>query len=52
LRKTQGQPRREISRLLKVSRNRVRRVLREPGRADTPPEDPRIQAIVALLPDL
>jgi hypothetical protein len=48
----QGQPLREISRLLKVSRNTVRRVLREPERADTPPEDPRIQAIVALLPDL
>jgi len=48
----QGQPLREISRLLKVSRNTVRRVLREPERADTPPEAPRIQAIVALLPDL
>jgi transposase len=50
--KAQGQPLREISRLLKVSRNTVRRVLRERERAQTPAEDPRIQDIVALLPEL
>jgi hypothetical protein len=49
---TQGQPRREISRLLKVSRNTVRRVLREPQRPQAPTEDPRVQAIVELLPQL
>ncbi len=48
----QGRPLREISRLLKVSRNTVRRVLREPERPETPAEDPRRQAIVELLPDL
>ena len=50
--KAQGRPLREISRALKVSRNTVRRVLRERERPETPAEDPRIQAIVALLPDL
>jgi transposase len=50
--KAQGRPLREISRTLKVSRNTVRRVLREPPQPETPAEDPRIQAIVALLPEL
>jgi transposase len=50
--KDQGRPLREISRALKVSRNTVRRVLRERERPETPTEDPRIQEIVALLPDL
>ena len=50
--KDQGRPLREISRTLKVSRNTVRRVLRERERPETPREDPRIQAIVELLPDL
>ena len=50
--KAQGRPLREISRTLKVSRNTVRRVLREPPQSETPAEDPRIQAIVALLPEL
>ena len=50
--KAQGQPLREISRLLKVSRNTVRRVLREPQRPETPAQDPRTQTIVELLPDL
>jgi transposase len=50
--KAQGRPLREISRALKLSRNTVRRVLRERERPETPAEDPRIQAIVALLPDL
>ena len=50
--KAQGRPLREISRALKVSRNTVRRVLRERERPETPAEHPRIQAIVALLPDL
>ncbi|MEJ2326139.1 MAG: hypothetical protein P8Y25_04630 [Chromatiaceae bacterium] len=50
--KAQGRPLREISRALKLSRNPVRRVLRERERPETPAEDPRIQAIVALLPDL
>jgi transposase len=50
--KAQGRPLREISRALKVSRNTVRRVLRERERPETPAEDPRVPAIVALLPDL
>jgi len=50
--KAQGQPLREISRTLKVSRNTVRRVLRERERPETPAQHPRIQEIVALLPDL
>jgi transposase len=48
----QGRPLREISRALKVSRNAVRRVLREPQRPEMPAENSRIQDIVALLPDL
>lgn len=48
----QGRPLREISRALKLSRNTVRRVLRERERAQTPTEDPRIQEIVTLLPEL
>ena len=50
--KAQGQPLREISRLLKVSRNTVRRVLREPERSQTAAEDPHLQTIVEQLPDL
>jgi transposase len=50
--KAQGRPLREISRALHVSRNTVRRVLREPQRPETPPEDARRQAIVELLPKL
>lgn len=48
--KDQGRPLREISRALKVSRNTVRRVLREQPKASAP--DPRIQVIAELLPDL
>jgi transposase len=50
--KAQGRPLREISRALKVSRNTVRRVLREAEPPQAPREDPREQAIVELLPDL
>jgi len=50
--KDQGRPLREISRMLKVSRNTVRRVLREPEQPQAPREDPREQAIVELLPEL
>jgi hypothetical protein len=50
--KAQGRPLREISRALKVSRNTVRRVLREGERPKAPAEDPRLQAIVELLPQL
>jgi len=50
--KAQGRPLREISRALKVSRNTVHRVLREPQRPETPTEDPCFQEIVALLLDL
>ena len=50
--RAQGRPLREISRALKVSRNTVRRVLREGERPETPPEDPRLQGIVELLPQL
>ncbi len=50
--KDQGRPLREISRALKVSRNTVRRVLRERQRPKATPEDSRMQAIAALLPDL
>jgi transposase len=50
--KEQGLALREISRTLKVSRNTVRRVLREGERPNAPAEDSRIQEIVALLPDL
>jgi transposase len=50
--KDQGRPLREISRALKVSRNTVRRVLREDQRPKTAGVDPRVQAIAELLPDL
>jgi hypothetical protein len=50
--KEQGRPLREISRALKVSRNTVRRVLREGERGKTRTEDPLLQAILELLPDL
>ena len=49
--KAQGQPVREISRILKVSRNTVRRVLREPE-PKAPPEPPKQQAIVELLAEI
>ena len=48
----QGRPLREIARALKVSRNTVRRVLRERQRPEAAAEDPRMQAIAELLPDL
>jgi transposase len=50
----QGRPLRDISRTLKVSRNTVRRVLRggEGERAQAPREEPRVQALVDLLPGL
>ena len=47
----QGQALREISRALKVSRNTVRRVLRQ-APAKPPREDPQQQAMVALLPEI
>ena len=50
--RAQGRPLREISRTLKVSRNTVRRVLREPHKPPAPAEDPRIQRIAPLLPAL
>ncbi|MEA3275645.1 MAG: helix-turn-helix domain-containing protein [Pseudomonadota bacterium] len=50
--KDQGRPLREISRALKVSRNTVRRVLRDRQHPKATPEDPRVQAIAGLLPDL
>jgi len=50
--KAQGRPLREISRALKVSRNTVRRVLREGERPKALAEDPFLQAIVELLPQL
>ena len=50
--KDQGRPLREISRALKVSRNTVRRVLRERAPPQAPATDPRIQIIDELLPDL
>jgi hypothetical protein len=50
----QGRPRRNISRTLKVSRNAVRRGLRagEGEQVPAPREDPRVQAVAALLPGL
>ena len=48
----QGRPLRQISRALKVSRNTIRRVLREREQPNAPPQDPRVQSITALLPDL
>jgi transposase len=51
--KDQGRGLREISRALNVSRNTVRRVLRElEPREAAVEDDPRIQAITALLPAL
>ena len=40
--KDQGRPLREISRALKVSRNTVRRVLREREQPKVPAADPRV----------
>ena len=49
--KAQGQPLREISRILKVSRNTVRRVLREPEpKAPSPPSGQ--EEIIELLPEI
>jgi len=48
----QGRALRDISRALKVSRNTVRRVLRERQHPKGAAEDPRVQAIAALLPEL
>jgi transposase len=50
--KAQGQPLRAISRTLNVSRNSVRRVLREGERPAASAADPALQAVVALLPAL
>ena len=50
--KDQGRPLREISRALKVSRNTVRRVLREREQPKVPAADPRIRGIAERLPDL
>ena len=47
----QGRPLREISRTLKVSRNAVRRVLRQDKR-QSPKENPQHQAILEVLPAL
>jgi transposase len=47
----QGRPLREISRTLKVSRNTVRRALRQPSPAPAR-EDPQQQAIIGLLPGI
>ncbi|MCP3972411.1 MAG: helix-turn-helix domain-containing protein [Rhodobacteraceae bacterium] len=49
--KAQGQPLREISRILKVSRNTVRRVLREPEpKTSSPPGEAR--EFIGLLPEI
>jgi hypothetical protein len=50
--KDQGRPLRDISRALKVSRNTVRRVLRELAQPKAPATDPRTRIIDELLPDL
>ena len=50
--RAQGRPLREISRALRVSRNTVRRVLREPKRHESPVADPRLAAIIEQLPTL
>ncbi len=50
--KEQGRPLREISRALKVSRNTVRRVLRDRPRPQGASEDPRLEAIAEQLPAL
>ena len=47
----QGRPLREISRALKVSRNTVRRVLRQQSPKPSQ-EDPQQQTIVSLLPEI
>lgn len=49
--KQQGRPLREISRALKVSRNTVRRVLRQESPKPSR-EDPQQQATVSLLPEI
>ena len=49
--KRQGRALREISRLLKVSRNTIRRALRAPA-ARTPREHPQHQTISAVMPAL
>jgi len=49
--KAQGKPLREIGRILKVSRNTVRRALRE-REPKPPPEPPKQQEIVELLPQM
>jgi transposase len=48
----QGRPLREISRALKLSRNAVRRVLRQDRQPQSVSQEPRVQAIAALLPQL
>lgn len=48
--KDQGRALRDISRALKVSRNTVRRVLRDREHPKAAPDDPRAQAIAELLP--
>jgi transposase len=50
--KDQGRPLREISRALKVSRNTVRRVLRTRKHPKAAVDDPQVQAVVGLLPEL
>ncbi len=50
--KRQGRPLREISRLLKVSRNTVRRALRAPSARTPRREHPQQQAINAVIPGL
>jgi transposase len=50
--KEQGRPLREISRALKVSRNTVRRVLREGRRPKRAADDPGVQALVGRLPEI
>ncbi len=50
--KHQGRPLREISRLLKVSRNTVRRALRAPAACTSRREHPQQQAINAVMPTL
>jgi len=51
--KTQGRPLREISRALKLSRNTVRRVLREREHPKAPRPAPRVPAaLTGLLPAL
>ncbi|MCP3881323.1 MAG: IS21 family transposase, partial [Sulfitobacter sp.] len=49
--KAQGQPLREISRILKVSRNTVRRALREP-KPKAPSAPSGQEEVIALLPEI